>query len=81
MATFLIDICPKQGCGSRGWKRSYFNGSGNGSAKNMPLLLPHYLKKHTVNNVLDIIFSSIYYTLFYNARFAWMPDLTIGLFA
>ena len=50
-----ISTC-KQGCGS--WKRSYFNGSR--SAKNVPLPLPHHLKKHTVNNLLDIIFYSIY---------------------
>ena len=35
------------------WKRSYFNGSG--STKSMPLPLPHHSKKHTVNNLLDII--------------------------
>ena len=47
-----------QGCGSGSWKRSYFDGSG--SAKNMPFPLPHHSKKHTVNNLLDIIFYSIY---------------------
>ena len=31
-----------------------------GSAKNMPLPLPHHSKKHTVTNLLDIIFYSIY---------------------
>ena len=46
----------KQECGN--WKRSYFNGSG--SAKNMPLPLPDHSKKHTVNYVLDIRFTSIY---------------------
>ena len=55
-----------------------FNGSG--SAKNMPLLFPHHSKKHrpTVNNLVEIIFHSIYWTLFYNARFAWIQDLTTG---
>ena len=34
----------------------------SGSAKNMPLPLPHHSKKHTVNNILDVtgIFHSIY---------------------
>ena len=32
----------------------------SGSAKNMPLPLPHHSKKHTVNNLLDNIFYSIY---------------------
>jgi len=27
----------------KGWKRSFFCGSGNGSAKILPLLLPHRL--------------------------------------
>ena len=45
----------------------------------MSLLLPYHSKKHTVNNLLNIIFHSIYLTLFYNAKFAWMPDLTIAI--
>ena len=50
-----------QGCGSRSWKHklSYFNGSG--SAKSMPLSLPHHLKKHVVNNLLDIISFNLQY--------------------
>ena len=51
-----------QECGCRSWKlkRSYFDGSGSGSAKNMLLSLPHHSKKHTVNNLIDIIFNLIY---------------------
>ena len=49
----LLDTPLSQGCESvKRWKQSYFNGSG--SAKSMPLLLPHHSKKHTVNNLLDI---------------------------
>ena len=47
-----------QGCGSGSWKRSYFNGSA--SAKNIPHPLPHHSKKHTVNDLINIIFFSIY---------------------
>ena len=43
----------------------------------MPFPLPHHSKKHTVNNLLGNIFYSIYKALVYNAKFAWMPDLTV----
>ena len=48
----------------------------------MPLSLSHHSKKHTVNSLLDrpIISYSIL-TLFYNARFAWIPNVIIGCYS
>ena len=33
--------------------------AGSGSAKDMPLSPPHHSKKHTVNNLSDIILSNL----------------------
>ena len=53
----ILQICSEYDMYQAGmWKRrkrSYFNGSG--SSKSVALPLPHHSKKHTANNLLDVI--------------------------